>query len=118
MQAGELRNKIGFYAPVQTDDGLGNTTSGFAGTANFTASANVKPRLGGETVLAGRLSGTNLVNITIRKSQVASTVTDAWRAKDERSGVIYNIRSIIDPNEGKPGAGAWLEMLCEKGVAA
>jgi SPP1 family predicted phage head-tail adaptor len=118
MQAGDLRSKVGFYAPVSGDDGYGNETTGFGATADFTVSANIKPRLGGETVLAGRLTGTNLVNVTVRKSTQTAAVTPAYRLKDERIGVIYNIRSIIDPDEGKPSHGTWLEMLCEKGVAA
>lgn len=118
MRAGDLRSRVGFYAPVAADDGYGNTNAPFAATATFTVAANIKPKLGGEQVLAGRLSGTNLVNITVRRSTQTKTVTDAWLAKDARSGVPYNIRSIIDPDEGKSGAGTWLEMLCEKGAAA
>jgi head-tail adaptor len=118
MEAGELRSRIGFYLPVSSDDGYGNTASGFGANPTYTVSTNIKPRLGGESVLAGRLTGTNLVNITVRQSSNTRTVTTAWLVKDERSGVIYNIRSIIDPDEGKTGAGTWLEMLCEKGVAA
>lgn len=117
MQAGDLRSKVGFYAPVAGDDGYGNVTTGFADDPDFEVSANIKPRLGGESVLAGRLTGTNLVNITVWQSGQTSGVTTACRAKDERSGVIYNIRSIIDPDEGKPSHGRWWEMLCEKGVA-
>lgn len=118
LQAGDLRSRVGFYAVVSADDGYGNLTSGFATDPSFIVAANIKPRLGGEQVLAGRLEGTNLVNITVRQSINTKTVTDAWRAKNERSGVIYNIRSIVDPYENTGDGGAWLEMLCEKGVAA
>lgn len=119
MQAGDLRSRVGFYPQVIADDGFGNETSGPADAPGFDpVRANIQPRLGGESVLAGRLTGTNLVNITVRQSSLTRTVTTAWQAKDERSSVIYNIRSIIDPDEGKTGAGTWLEMLCEKGVAA
>lgn len=114
-QAGDLKWRIGFYAVgVITDDGYGNTTSGYGADATFETSAHLKPKLGGEGVIASRLTGTNLVNITVRNSSAVRAVTTAWRAKDERSGVIYNIRSIIDPD----GKNAWIEMLCEQGVAA
>lgn len=114
MQAGELRERIGFYRRVDIDDGAGNIQSGFAEAPFFQAQANVRPKLGGESVQAGRLAGSNLVNITVRYSSNAALVTTDWRARDERSGVIYNIRSIIDPDKRK----RWLEMLCEEGVAA
>lgn len=116
-RAGELRDKIGFYQPVASDDGYGNTTNGFSGSATFTCAANIKPKLGGEQVLSGRLTGTNLVNVTVRVSSSTNSVTTAWKAKDERKGVAYNVRSIIDPFQGTSKQGRFLEMLCEQGVA-
>lgn len=123
MRAGDLRARIGFYkrdtvgvdSPPSPDYGAGETE--FAGDAEFTCSANIKPRLGGESVLASRLTGVNLVNITVRQSSMTRLVDTGWRAKDERSGTIYNIRSIIDPNEHDQDHGKWFEMLCEQGVA-
>ncbi len=123
IQAGDLRSKVGFYqrgtrgadSPAVDD---GNYETEFPDEPEFTCSANIKPRLGGEQVLASRLEGTNLVNITVRKSSDTVQVGTAWRAKDERSGSIYNIRSVIDPYENTSDHGKFLEMLCEKGVAA
>lgn len=124
LQAGDLRSKVGFYqrgtigadSPAVPDYGIPETE--FPDDPEFTCAANIKPRLGGEGVLAARLSGTNLVNITVRKSSSTVQVDSAWRAKDERSGVIYNIRSVIDPYENTADHGKFLEMLAEKGVAA
>lgn len=114
MRTGELRWRIGFYKVVAADDGYGNTTSGYGANPEFSVAANVKPKLGGEGIQAGRLAGKNYVNITVRRSSDTALVTNDWRAKDERSGEIYNIRSIIDPD----GKREWIEMLCEQGVAA
>lgn len=114
MQAGDLRERIGFYRPVASDDGAGNETSGFGDAPDFVLFANEKPKLGGEAVLAGRLTGANLVNLTVRQSSLSRQVETEWRAKNERSGAVYNIRSIVDPDQHRQ----WLEMLCEKGVAA
>lgn len=115
MQAGNLKWKIGFYARVASSDDYGNTNYVYESNPEFTYSAAVKPKLGGEAILAGRLSGSNFVNITVRSSSDTLRITTDWRAKDERSGVLYNIRSNpIDPD----GKGQWLEMLCEQGVAA
>jgi head-tail adaptor len=119
LQAGDLRNTIGFYQRASGDSPeTGNLEGEFPAEPEFTRRANVAPRLGGETVLAQRLQGTKLVNITVRQTSMTRLVTTAWRAKDEKSGVLYNIRSIIDPEQSTPDRGRWLEMLCEEGVAA
>lgn len=117
MQAGDLQDLVGFYERVIASDGYGNNQGDFPGTPEFTMAANIKPRLGGESVLAGRLAGSNLVNITVEQCDQTNDVTPDWRAKDERKGVIYNIRSIIDPDEETAQRGRFWEMLCEKGVA-
>jgi SPP1 family predicted phage head-tail adaptor len=115
MQAGDLRERIGFYQRVDSDDGAGNVQAGYAEKPFFQAHANVRPKLGGEGIQAGRLAGSNFVNITVRRSANALLVTTDWRAKDERTGAIYNIRSgPIDPDQKR----RWLELLCEEGVAA
>lgn len=113
--AGDLKWKIGFYAKTAVSDDYGNTNYVYATEPQFVYRAQVKPKLGGEAILAGRLSGSNFVNITVRSSAETRQVTTDWRAKDERSGVLYNIRSgPIDPD----GKRRWLELLCEQGVAA
>lgn len=115
MQAGELKREIGFYALVAGTDDYGNENFAHATTPSFIYPAAVKPKLGGEAILAGRLAGKNFVNITVRFTEETILITPDWRAKDERSGTIYNIRSTpIDPD----GETQWLEILCEQGVAA
>lgn len=117
MQAGDLKARVGFYRPVVSDDGFGNETSGFQTAPTLQVSANVRPKLGGEAVLAGRLTGRNIVNVTVRRSAQTLAVDESWKVRDERAGIDYNVRSIIDPDEGTAQRGTWLEMLCEKGVA-
>lgn len=113
-RAGELKWRIGFYARVASSDDYGNTQYVYAASPEFIVSALVKPKLGGEAILAGRLTGSNFVNISVRRSPDTLSVTTDWRAKDEASGKIYNIRSgPIDPD----GKRMWLELLCEEGVA-
>ena len=113
-QAGDLRERIGFFELVDLDDGYGNMSPGFADKPTFVVSAKVVAKLGGETVQAARLAGRHYNNVTVRASTATRSVTTAWRAKDMRSGVIYNIRDIIDPDQKRQ----WIEMLCEQGVAA
>ncbi len=117
---GDLRYSVGFYqrpALSNSPPDYGNTEDDFPTTATFVVPANITPKLGGEDVLAARLTGKGFVNIVVRQSATTATVTSDWRAKDERSGEIYNIRSIIDPDGGNPRHGFYFEMLCEHGVA-
>lgn len=114
-RAGELKWQIGFYARGVSEDEYGNTQYVYEDDPEFICAASVKPKLGGEAILAGRLSGSNFVNITVRSSSDTLRITTDWRAKDETSGKLYNIRSNpIDPD----GKRIWLEILCEEGVAA
>lgn len=117
-RAGDLRDRVGFYKPLETDDGLGNTRAGWPSAPTVGPfAAQIVARLGGEAVMQGRLAGKNYVNITVRASADSRQVTDAWKARDERAGIDYNIRSIVDPYRGTPRRGRYLEMLCEQGVA-
>src|SRR6187551_3437073 len=116
-RAGDLRDKVGFYRPVTTDDGFGNTQIGFGNAPSVMVAAHIVAKLGGEAVLQGRLAGTNYVNITVRVSAATKQIDDSWKAKNMRAGVEYNIRSIVDPYMGTPRRGRFLEMLCEQGVA-
>lgn len=117
MQAGDLRSRVGFYQRLSGDDGYGNVEGRYPSAPNFECRANIRPKLGGESVLASRLTGTNLVNITVRQSTNTRLIDTAWVLKDERSGIAYNVRSVIDPDEGTSQHGRFFEMLCEKGVA-
>jgi hypothetical protein len=118
--SGDLRYSVGFYqrsALSNSPPDYGNTEDNFPATANFIVAANITPKLGGETVLAARLTGRGIVNITVRQSTNTRMVTTDWKAKDERSGEVYNIRSVIDPMGETSRHGFYFEMLCEKGVA-
>lgn len=117
---GDLRYSVGFYergALSNSPPDYGNTQDDFPSTATFIVSANITPKLGGEDVLAARLTGKGFVNIVVRQSAQTALVTTDWRAKDERSGEIYNVRSVIDPDGGNQRHGFYFEMLCEHGVA-
>ncbi len=122
MPAGDLRYKIGFYqrggaaggSPPPPDYGSGG---GYPNTATFVVPGNITPKLGGETVLADRLTGRNLVNIIVRQSPQTAIVDTDWICKNEATDETYNIRSVIDPNQGDVRHGFYFEMLCEKGAA-
>lgn len=114
MDAGKYRYRVAFDAPTQTQDGSGGTEAGWTavGTGSFLCWADFRYLRGGETVQAARLSGRQPAVVTIRRNSVSAAVTPAWRMRDLRSGVIYNVRSIV-PTDDR----ARLELLCESGVA-
>lgn len=109
--AGELRHRIAFERREEVDDGYGNVQADYV--QQFVVWAGVQARFGGETVTAARLSGQQPLTITVRRSSQTAQITPDWRARDARTGEIYNIRSIADPTD----AGAYLELLCQSGVA-
>lgn len=120
MPAGNLRYRIGFYkrgasSPDVPDYGSG---PGYPDVATFITYASILQKLGGEQILAARLTGKNFFNITVRQSSDTNVVDTDWMAKDEDSGEIFNIRSVIDPHSADQAHHLWWEMLCEKGVAA
>lgn len=109
IRAGDLRARIAFDQRAVSTDVYGGQQGDFV--EDFVVAAKITPRFGGEEVMAARLAGRQPVTIMIRYSSDAVSVTEAWRARDARSGALYNIRSIVvDPLK------MWVEFLCEKGV--
>ena len=110
-RARQLRERVAFEKRAVVSDGLGNERSEFA--RQLTCAASIAAKFGGEAVTAARLSGQQPVVITVRQAKATLRITTDWRARDLRTDVIYNIRSIADPDCD----GAWLELLCQSGVA-
>lgn len=112
MSSAELREKVTFSQRAIVSDGYGNNEGEYVD--EFTVAARIRPRLGGEEVMAARLQGKNLATITVRYSSDTAQITTDWRATDARTDDKWNIRSVVNPDERK----MFLELLCEKGVAA
>lgn len=110
--AGELKERLRFESPTPFDDGAGNTTYGW--TKEFTLWAKVQPLRGGEQVLADRLQGTQPVVIIVRRQWESLQILPDWRAVDDRSGAVYQIKS--PPADMKMDR-AYLDMLAEAGIA-
>lgn len=109
--AGDLREVIEMQTREEGDDGYGNPTVGDWATF-WSAPARIQILRGSETVMAGRLGGKQTVAITMRWQAEFATLDTGWRAKNGRSGEIYNIRSI-EPDERK----SFVNVLAETGVA-
>lgn len=109
--AGKLRELVNFQNRTEEDDGFGNVTAGPYATV-WTAPARIEILRGSETVIAGRLAGSQTVAITIRWQPAAATLTTDWRAVDARSGEIWDIASI-EPDERK----SFVNILAKTGTA-
>ena len=111
MYAGQLRESLRFEKRMEVaDDGYGNR--GGVWVEQFRAKANVAPLKGGEHVIAARLTGVSPVMITTRYSQDAALIDPSWRAVDNRSGTVYNIRDASNTDEKR----RYIDMLAEQGT--
>jgi SPP1 family predicted phage head-tail adaptor len=107
--AGDLRHEIKLERQVTTPDGAGGSTTTWQEV--ITTPARIKVLKGGETVMAGRLQGTQTVVVTLRNQPGLGDADSTWRLTSTRSGRVYDIKSIT-PDE----RGAWLDILAEIGI--
>ncbi|GLR99204.1 MULTISPECIES: head-tail adaptor protein [Bradyrhizobium] len=112
MDAGSLRERVAFEARAFVDDGMGNPQSG-DWTLRHTCAARIAPKLGGETVLASRLTGTQPMLITVRLCRALADFGTDWRIRDVRTDAIYNVKAMSNPDEKK----RYLEILAVSGEA-
>lgn len=108
--AGSLDQRIAVDSVVSASDGYGGTTSGFA--EQFQTSAAYIHLRGGEAVMAARLEGKHTQIIRVRSSTQTRQITTDWRVRDTRTGDVFNVRDVT-PSDDR----AWIDLLCEKGVA-
>lgn len=106
VAAGDLREKIELLKQVSTPDGAGGSTIEWV--VQVTARAALKVLKASETVLAGRLQGTQTVVCTLRYQSALAGVDGTWRLRNSRTGNDYNIRAVT-PDVRKQ----WCDVLCE-----
>lgn len=106
VAAGDLREKVSFLKEVSTPDGGGGYTSEYV--EQFTCRAAIKVLKASETVLAGRLQGTQTLVVTLRYQSALADVDGTWRLRNARTGNDYNIRAVT-PDVRKQ----WCDVLCE-----
>lgn len=111
-EAGQLRERVAFEYRPTSQDAYGNEEAG-TWTIACTVAARIKPARGSESIQAARLAGKEPVVITVRSSSQTRVANQSWRIRDIRKGTLYNIRSIVNPDEH----GVFLDMECDAGVA-
>lgn len=103
-----LIERVAFDAPSGDPDGLGGTVPGW--DAVFSTRAQFLFLRGGEKIQAGRLSGTQPVVVTVRKTSQTEAVKGSWSIRDIETERRYMVRTIT-PNRDKPRQ--YLDILCE-----
>jgi head-tail adaptor len=107
---GNLTERVLFQEPVALADGIGGQETGWS--AGFECRAGYTRLRGGETVIAGRLSGKQPTVIRVRANSQTRGVNEDWRVVDQRTQEVFNIRSIIETEDR-----LYLDFACESGVA-
>lgn len=109
-RAGALRERVHCQFAAAEDDGWGNPLPG-AGEfeTQFTVSAGMKPRTGGEGVDAARLGGNQPFVVTVRNTSQTRQITTAWRLVDARGD--GRVLEITSPPADPDGRNQWLEFL-------
>jgi head-tail adaptor len=111
-RAGQLRERVAFEVRGDVDDGMGNPQSGdFAEV--YRCAARIMPKMGGEQVMAARLTGTQPVLISVRICEALREIGTDWRVRDVRNDIVYNIKAISNPDEKRE----YLEILAISGAA-
>lgn len=110
-----MRDKIHLQSRTATPDGYGNFEAGWQTLASV--SARIQPLRYGmsqvEAVIAQKSTGRGFFAIRIRNSSAVAAVNSECRVLNARSDETYNIRQVKNPDE----RGAYLELICESGVA-
>lgn len=107
----KMFERFEFDQPVSVSDGQGGREEGWQ--VMHKCSANLRVLRGGETVQAGRLAGKQAVVVTIHKCRGSAPINTSWRARDARSGEVYNIRSPKVLSDDRQ----YYEITAESGVA-
>jgi head-tail adaptor len=110
MDAGQLREKIGFYSQAEAATDYGIAADPWQ--LQFVRAARARAIRTGEQIMAQRLKGVKVVIITVRYNAAARTINEGWQARDMRTNEAYNIRKAV-PDERRE----WIDVLAESGVA-
>lgn len=110
VSAQDLSYSVAFDKRTDAGDGFGNTVSDWA--EQFRCRAAYRHLRGGETVISGRLTGRHPQLITVRASVRTRQIDADWRARDTRTGDVFNIRDVTHETDR-----AWITLLVEKGAA-
>jgi head-tail adaptor len=96
--AGDLKWRVRFDKQVAVEDPFGGTANN-QWQEQFSRAAAIIPMMGGEPVMAQRLTGTQPVLIKVRFDSLTRTIVTSWRAVEMLNGVpvrYYGIKTAED----------------------
>jgi SPP1 family predicted phage head-tail adaptor len=108
---GKLKHIATFAKRMAVEDAYGNETAEWRD--QFTIPASVRARLGGEDIIASRLSGVQPYTVSVRQCDVAEKITTDWKVRIDDLDLELSITSIADPHDER----AYFDILCQSGVA-
>lgn len=109
--AGDLYYRFAFDKRVDQQDGYGNTKGEWQ--EQFQRRAGLTHIRGGEAVMADRLQGQHTQVVFVRACSETRLITSDWRARDVRTGAVFNILEVTTTTDRK-----WVDLLMQSGVAA
>lgn len=115
MKAGALRDRVtvqkrGTPGTKYRPDGQSWSAVVSARPARIAPMTGV--RVNREEVIADRLAGVSIYEITMRDETALSGITTAWRIVDDRTSAVYDIRHIMRPDRLRRD----LVLMCETGA--
>lgn len=111
---GALRYRLHCQMAQGQDDGWGTSLPGAGEFATqFTISAGMRPRTGGEDVDAARLGGRQPYVVTVRNTANTRQISTAWRLVDDRDA--SRVFAVTSPPADPDGQREWLEFLAVEG---
>ena len=113
MRSGELRSRVRIEARGASQSKYSSGAEPFSAIA-ADRPAKIAPLKGGEEVIAGRLQGVSVYEITVRDEAAFAAASTAWRIVDERTGEIFNIKHTANHDQ----RGRWRVFTCEAGATA
>lgn len=99
IRPGELRELIAFEGQGMEEDPWGGPPRPGPMEEKFRSWARLKPLTGGETVIAGRLTGQQLWSITVRWSPDVATVDTTYRIRHVDTGAQFAIKALANRDE-------------------
>lgn len=99
---GELKFRVRFDKKVAADDPAGGTMGDW--TPQFTRFAAIAPNIGGEQVMAQRLTAKQPVNIFVRYDSQTLLIDPTWRAvemRDDTEFCVYALKTAEDMERNK-----------------
>ena len=108
MRPSDLKERVLFQEPLGGDDGFGGEVQGWS--AGFETRAFYTYLRTGESVMASRLAGRQVLAVKIRANETSLAINTGHRMIDQNTLKTFNVKGV-EPSQDR----RWLEVLVEGG---